>query len=237
MNMTIVGLTLRAILGRVRSLLLIPLPIILIGLTALGRIVNPGENDWQQPIVVGLGFAVIVPVVSLIIGNSVIGAEIDDGTVVYLLTKPLPRWQILLSKFAVAAGVSGLVNAAMMLVCGLIMGDLRLGLGLAVGALVASICYCAVFVLLSLVSRRSVLIGLVYILLWEGLLANLIAGIRSLSIEQYGVTIGARIGQVSYLMPTLSGVTAWVMAAVVAVLAIVVGINRLGSFSMRGETS
>jgi len=237
MNMTIVNLTLRALLGWLRALLLIPLPLVLIGLTTLGRLVNPGQNDWQQPILLGIGFAVIVPVVSLIVGSSVVGSEIDDGTIVYILTKPIPRWQIVMSKLAVAIGVTAVVNGLMLLVCGAIASGPRLAVGLAVGGVVASICYSAVFVALSLLSRRPVLIGLVYILIWEGLLTNLLSGTASLSVEQFGVSLAAHIGQVPYLTPSLSAVTASILSVVFLVVATMVAINRMRAFTMRGETS
>jgi ABC-2 type transport system permease protein len=237
MNLTIIQLTLRSLLGRVRALLLVPLPFVLIGLTLIGHIAHPDQTDWQQPIIVGLGFAVIVPLVSLIVGASVIGSEIDDGTIVHILTKPLPRREIVLSKLAVAAGVTGVVNGAMLFVCGVLITGVRLGIALAVGGVVASICYSALFVALSLVSRRPVLIGLVYILLWEGLLTNLLSGTRSLSIEQFALTLAAQIGQSPYFTPTLSTVTAVVMSLVFLVAATLVAIDRLRSFTMKGETS
>jgi ABC-2 type transport system permease protein len=237
MNSTIITLTLRGMLGRARALLLVPLPLVLIGLTLIGHLAHPDATDWQRPIIVGLGFAVIVPLVSLIIGSSVIGSEIDDGTIVHILTKPIPRWEIVLSKLAVAAGITGLVNGAMLFVCGAIIDGLRVAVGLGVGGVVASVCYSALFVALSLVSRRPVLIGLVYILLWEGLLTNLLTGARSLSIEQYAITLSARIGGSDLFIPTLSTITAVVMAVVVAVVATVVSVDRLRAFTMRGETS
>ncbi|HEY1486025.1 MAG TPA: ABC transporter permease [Micromonosporaceae bacterium] len=237
MNPTIITLTLRALLGRTRALLLIPLPLILIGLTLVGHLVHPDATDWQRPIIIGLGFAVIVPIVSLIVGSSVIGSEIDDGTIVHILTKPIPRSEIVLSKLAVAAGITGLVNGAMLFVCGWIITGPRLAVGLGVGGAIASVCYSALFVALSLVSRRPVLIGLVYILLWEGLLTNLLTGTRSLSIEQFGVTLSARIGGSDLFPPSLSTVTAVVMSLVFLVAATAIAIDRLRAFTMRGETS
>jgi ABC-2 type transport system permease protein len=237
MNLTIIQLTLRSLLGRTRALLLIPLPLILIGLTVAGHVARQYGSNWQEPIIIGLGFAVIVPVVSLIIGTSVLGSEIDDGTIVHILTKPLPRSEILLSKLVVAAGVTGLVNAIMMFICGEIITGTRVGVGLAVGAAVASICYCALFVALSLVSRRPVLIGLIYILLWEGLLTNLLTGTRKLSIEQFAVSLAARISSSPYFAPSLSTAVASVMSVVFVVVATVIAIDRLRAFTMRGETS
>ncbi len=237
MNSVIAGLTLRSLLGRKRAFLLIPMPVILIGLTLVGRAFNDDRTVLIDPIVHGIGFAVIVPVVSLIIGSSVLGSEIDDGTIVHILTKPIPRSEIVLSKLAVAAAVAGIVNAVMLFVCGVLMIDAQFGLALAVGGAIASICYCALFVALSLVSRRPVLIGLVYILLWEGLLTNLLSGTRSLSIEQIGLTWAAQLSGQDQFIPPLSTATALIMSLVFLVGATLIAINRLQSFSMRGETS
>lgn len=236
-NPTIARITMRGLLGRSRSLLLVPLPVLMIGLALLGHATHPDATDWPGPVVSGLGFAVIVPAVALIIGTSVIGSEIEDGTVVHILTKPIPRVEIVLTKLGVAAGVTALVNGAMMLVCGIVISDVALGWGLAVGAIVASICYTALFLALSLVSRRPVLIGLIYILLWEGLLTNLLTGTRDLSIRQYAITLATNVTESPYFTPSLSLPVAIIMSAVIAVAATAVATTRLRSFTLRGETS
>ena len=41
-----------------------------------------------------------MPLVALILGTAAIGSEIDDGTAVYLMIKPIPRWRIALAKIA-----------------------------------------------------------------------------------------------------------------------------------------
>jgi ABC-2 type transport system permease protein len=236
-NPTIARITLGSLLGRTRALLLVPLPFILIGLTLLGHTIHPDATNWPGPVITGLGFAVIVPVLALIIGTSVVGSEIDDGTIVHILTKPIARSEIILTKLGVAAGVTGLVNGLMMFVCGVIVSDVRLGLGLAVGAAVASICYCALFVALSLLSRRPVLIGLVYILVWEGLLTNLLTGTRGLSIEQYAITLSSHVAPSPYFDPSLSTGVAVVMSIVFVVVGTFVAVDRLRSFTLAGETS
>ena len=47
-----------------------------------------------------------MPLVALILGTAALGSEIDDGTAVYLLIKPIPRWRIALAKILVAAGLT-----------------------------------------------------------------------------------------------------------------------------------
>jgi ABC-2 type transport system permease protein len=237
MNMTIASLTVRSLLGRKRVWLLLPLPVLLIGLTLLGHLHDAVNTDWIRPIEQGLGFGVVVPVMALIIGASVIGSEIDDGTIVHILTKPLPRREILTAKLVVAAAVTAITTGVTMFVAGVIAIGLRFGIGLAVGAAIASCCYCALFVALSLVSRRPVLVGLVYILLWEGLLTHVLTSGGVISIEAYAVAIADRIGGGSLLDASVSVRTAIIMAIVFAVGGTWLGINRLKSFTLAGETS
>ncbi len=236
MNLTIAQLTLRSLFGRARVWLLAPLPALLLALTVLGHWRRPAETGWIPGVVQGLGFAVVVPIMALVIGASVLGAEIDDGTLVHLLAKPLSRREILLAKLAVAAGVTGAVTGAAMFLAGLIAHGARFGLGLAAGAVLASVAYCALFVAMSVVSRWPVLIGLVYVLLWEGLLTNLLAGTRSLAIEQYAITVADRIGGGDILRASVGLPTALVMAALFVLLGTVLAIERLRSFTLAGET-
>lgn len=237
MNLTIAQLTLRSLLGRRRVWLLVPLPAVLVGLAALGHWSSPDNTDWVAPVVHGLGLSVVVPILALIIGASVVGSEIDDGTLVHLLTKPLPRREILLAKLVVAIGVTAVVAGVSMLLAGWLADSARFGVGLAAGTVVASAAYCALFVALSVVSRRPVLIGLAYILLWEGLLTNLLTGTRSLAVQQYAVSVATKIAGPDILGPSVSFPTAVVMAAVFVVGGTALAIDRLRSFTVAGETS
>jgi ABC-2 type transport system permease protein len=237
MNATIASITARALLGRRRFLLLLPLPLLLVGLTALAHGLDPDPSEWGEPVVAGLGFAVVLPMIALVVGTGVLGAEIDDGTIVQVLATPVARRDIVLAKLAVAAGITTAVGAAAMFLTGVIVGSVRFGLGLAVACAVGSVAYCAVFLALSLVTRRPVLLGLLYVLIWEGLLGNLLTGSRALSIQQYAVTIAANITPSSVLHARLSLPVAVAMSAAFTVGGTLLAIDRLRSFRLTGETS
>lgn len=239
MNLTIVRITARGLLGRRRFLLLIPLPVLLVGLAELAHTISPEHvRDWGTAIVGGLGFGVLLPVVALIVASSVLGAEIDDGTIVHILAKPVPRRDIVLAKLAVAVGVTTVVSAVPMFLAGLIAVSTRYGLGLALSCLVGSLAYCALFLLLSLLSRRPVLVGLLYILLWEDTLSSLLSGTRVLSVTQYAISVAVHAGGTADLIHTrLSLPVAVVMSAVFLVAGTVLAIDRLRSFTLTGETS
>jgi len=197
--------------------------------------VNPA--DWGTPVLVGLGLAVVLPVISLIVGTGVLGSEVDDGTIVHILTKPLPRRDIILAKLGVAIGVSAVTSAVPLFVAGALADSARLGLGLAAAAVVGACAYSAFFLLLSLLTRRPVLLGLVYILVWEGLLGRFVSGTRVLSIEQYVITIADKIAPTAILESKVSLTVSVVMAVIFVLGCTLAAVDRLRSFSMAGETS
>lgn len=237
MNMTIARITTRALFGRRRFLLLLPLPVLVFGLAVLARSLGAAPRDWAQPVIVNLGLGVVLPVIALVVGTGVLGSEIDDGTLAHILAKPLPRSQIVLSKLVVAILVTAVTVCVPLLAVAFVADSPRLGLGLVVGGLLGSMAYCSLFVALSLVTRRPVLVGLIYVLLWENLLANFLSGTRVLSIQQYVLEVADRVSGSDLLSGNVSLAVALAMSFVFVAGAIVLAVDRLRSFSVVGETS
>jgi ABC-2 type transport system permease protein len=234
---TVSSITLRATMGRKRVLLFAIPPVLLLLVTAALSAAPPRMTSWPSLVLGQLGFAVLLPLTALIIGTSVLGAEIDDGSVVHLLATPVRRSTVILSKFAVAAALTMIVVALPVLLAGLIAtsGVTRLAVGLFTGALAGSVIYAAVFVMISVLTTRAIAVGLLYLLIWESLLGNVVSAARLLSVEQYSLGIANSIAHSPNLNAHLGAGTAVVMGAVVTAAALALAIRRLAGFSLKGD--
>lgn len=189
MNPTIARLTARSLLAGRRALLLIALPAVLLVLAVVAR--ATGAGDATTVMLLGtFGLGTLVPLLGLIAGTGSIGPEIDDGSIVYLLAKPISRDSIVVSKLVVAAAVVTALGAVPVLVAGVVLtGSLgAVALGYALGAALAGVAYCVIFVLLSVVTRSAVVIGLVYALVWESVVGRFVPGARALSVQQWSLS-------------------------------------------------
>jgi ABC-2 type transport system permease protein len=72
-------------------------------------------------------------------------------------------------------------------------GEIGFALSYAAGALAAGIAYCALFLLLAVVTRNAVVIGLFYALIWESLVGGFVPGAQTLSVQQWGLALTERL--------------------------------------------
>lgn len=237
MNKTIMGLTARALLGRKRVLMLLPMPIILIGLTLLGITSGADDDDWGPVVFTGLGLSVILPLTALIVGSSALGLEIDDGTITHLLTKPLPRSEIIFSKLIVAWLVTAAATALPLAAAALMAGSTSLAVGMVVGTAFGALAYSALFLALSVMTKRPVAVGLVYIMLWENLLVSFVDGARIFSVRQHATAIADTIGNTSLIEGSVSTTTAVIMLAIFIAVGTWGATQRLRSFALTGEAN
>ncbi|MEP7021924.1 MAG: hypothetical protein ABI808_14860 [Pseudonocardiales bacterium] len=194
MNSTVAQLTARSLLGGKRVILLIALPGILLLLAAVARGLAGHDNDVAVGVLNGFALATLVPLLGLIAGTGAIGPEIDDGSIVYMLAKPLSRFSIATTKVVIAVAVISVFAAVPTLIAGLILaGPSSLAVAFAVGALVAGAAYGALFVLLAVITRHAVIIGLLYALIWETLVGSYVPGAKTLSIRQWSLAVVEKI--------------------------------------------
>lgn len=233
---TIVRLGVRSVFGRWRGALLFVLPLVLVAVAVLVRVLV-GENETgARHTLEGLGLVVIMPLVALLATSGLLAPEIDDGSVSYLLAKPISRYTIVVSKLVVAAVCVVVFGALPLAVAGLVMvtSSPSLAIGFAVGSVAGGLAYCALFALLSVMTRHAVVIGLIYLLIWEGLLGGLLDGVRWLSITRWSEAIIGRLAEVE-LVEDLPLGYAVVATAVVLLLGTWLTGRRLRAFNLTGD--
>jgi len=233
----VAAITLRATMGRKRAFIFALSPLILLLVTVALKLSHPERASWPVDILGVFGLTVVLPLTALIIGTSVLGAEIDDGSIVHLLATPVSRGVVIGAKYAVACMLTMVFAAVPILVAGLIAtgGATKLALGVFVGALAGSVMYNAIFVMISVLTTRAIAWGLLYALIWEGVLGNLVAGARLLSVGQYSLGIANSIAHDPSLNAALGLPTAVILGAIVTAAGLVVAVRRLASFSLKGE--
>ena len=235
MNPTVAQLTARSLLGRRRVLLLLLLPAIMLLLCLLVRLLAGSDTDVTVGLLGGFALGTVVPLLALIAGAGAIGPEIDDGSIVYLLAKPVSRHRIVSSKLAVAVAVVVAVAGVPTFLAGLVLAGTADGLAFAygLGAVVAGVAYCALFLLLAVLTRNAVILGLIYALIWESLIGGVVPGAQALSIRHWALAITQKI--IGADAPEL-GVTAAVSfgTGVVALLVVTIGATVYAGVRLRG---
>jgi len=234
--MPIVAVTLRGLLGRRRTILMILLVALPVLIALLVRLAD-SRMDVDR-ILDAMLVRTVLPLVALVMGTAALGSELEDGTAVYLIVKPVPRWRIVGAKMVVAAGLTAALVVPSAVLTGLLAGGTGPALGTTVGFAVAAAAggaaYACAFVGLSAFTSRALVIGLAYTMIWEGVLAGLLEGTRFLSIRQATLGLaGGLSGQ-----PVESGSLDPGLSVVIVVVAVgaafVLGSIRLTRFEIRG---
>jgi ABC-2 type transport system permease protein len=233
----IAGVTLRSLLGRRRTLLML----LLAGMPILlGLLVRANNADVEELGATLDGFVVriVLPLIALVFGTAALGSELDDGTAVHILTKPIDRWTIVVAKILVAGTLTAAMVVPSTVVGGLLLGGSAPGtvgvtFAFALATLIGSYIYVAIFLVLSVATSRGLIIGLAYALIWEGVLGGLLPGTQIFSVREYlgGIagTLDARAVSESAV-----GATGFIYVAVAFVLALVLGSMRLSRYEVRG---
>ena len=229
-------LTLRSLLDGRRTLALALLS--LVPLVPAIVFASAGEIEpdvfWAR-LVQRLLIPTVAAFVAVVIGASALGDEREDGTILYLLSTPVSRLGLVVTKVLASWTAAALLLTPPAVAAGLIAlrGDATAGAILwpVVGMLAAVLTYCAVTAWLSTVTRRPVVVGVLYILLWEGSIATFAASADRLSIAAYGRVLAVE-GVIDVNAPETSPVVAVIVLAVVVAVAIRAAARRLSRTEM-----
>jgi ABC-2 type transport system permease protein len=186
-------LTVRQLTGSRRLWLvaaLVSLPV-LAGLLFHAADATATPDEFADDITSALVASTILPLVILLLATAAFGNEVADRTLVYIALKPLARWRIVLPKLVAALLVGGVPVAVSGLVSVAVIEEGDLGGAAATGAglLVGAAAYAAIFTWAGLATRHALVIGLVYVFLWEAALAAYLDGIRYLSVRRFTLAV------------------------------------------------
>ena len=189
----ILALTARQLAGSRRLWLVLALVALPLLGAVLFRIADSStpSAEFADGITATLVAAGILPLVMLLFGTSAFGNELGDRTLGYLVLKPVPRWRIALPKAIASVLVGGVpVAASGALAVAIVQnGDVPGAAATGVGLLIGATAYAAVFTWAGLATRHALIFGLVYVFIWEAVLAAYLDGIRLLSIRQYTLAL------------------------------------------------
>ncbi|GHH69986.1 ABC transporter permease [Streptomyces sulfonofaciens] len=236
-NPTVARLTYRALLGRRRALILFVLPALLLVIAAAVRGFSGADDQTASDVLGGFALATMVPIIGVIAGTGAIGPEIDDGSVVYLLAKPVKRPTIILTKLIVAIAVTMAFSAVPTLLAGLILNGngQQVAVAYTIAALVSSIAYAALFLLLGTVTRHAVVFGLVYALVWEALFGSFVSGAKTLSVQQWSLAVAHKAAGNDLITSDVGLPTATVLLAGVTIAATWYAGRKLRALKLAGD--
>jgi len=185
-------LTLRALARNRRSLVvaaLLAVPVLL----ALIYVASEGKSGGESFVIqlfIGLVLPILLPLTALIFATSALGGEVEDRTLLYLTLRPISRLAVILSKL-LASAVLTTILVEISLAATYLIGTQGTGTPQNFGAillagLVGCLAYSSLFLLLGLwLPRRGLLVGFLYVLLWEGILSQLSTGLATFSVRRY----------------------------------------------------
>ena len=209
---TLYALTLRQHLHGKRWIALVLLFMLPAGLAILIRNTGPGVPSTFLEFVLSwmLIPQALLPLVALLYASGIIQDEQEDQTITYLLIRPLPKWLLYVVKMA-ATWTTTVLLVIVLTILTYVAIYARSGAGLADGFQrcrkaseihsLAVVAYSSIFGLLGLLTKRSLVVGMIYTVVVEGLLANLPLSVRMGTVIYYCRIIAYRTLDFAVLWP------------------------------------
>jgi ABC-2 type transport system permease protein len=155
----------------------------------------PPAGELEFAFVFNLIPHALATLTALLYAAGIIQDEVAEQTLTYLLLRPLPRWALYLTKLLATLIITVLLTAVftMLTLVVIYWGTPELldgglpGRALKIAALLAlaQAGYCALFGAISLWARRTLVAGVAYIIVFEGLLASFDTVARRLTVMHY----------------------------------------------------
>ena len=213
--------------GRVIALLVVGLVVAAVAF-AVGSSDGPDLTRRAVEFIANLGFTTVVPIVSLVFASAALGDPRDDRTLVYLWLRPTSRWPIVIGAWVAAISASlPLVLVPLGIAAVLTGGGPTVVTATLLAAFVGVVAYSALFLLFGLLVRNSIVWGLAYIVIWEGIIAAFGDFAARLAIRGYTRSILTSRTGVDLSLGDLSLAAAIIVPLVGAAVALPLAARRL----------
>ena len=135
----------------------------------------------------------IVPILGVFYGTSLIADEVEDKTITYLFTRPIPRGAVLLGKYFAYLVCTVFVVLPSLVLVWLLVVPMGGSLGQSFPDLLKDLCllaiglsaYGALFALVGSVMKRPLLVGLIWVLGWEPIIMVVPGYLKRFSVAFY----------------------------------------------------
>ena len=197
-------LSLRQLTGRWRLVLIFLLAALPVGLAVIVFFVASDDESFSEDFIDilldSMLVAAILPIVTMALSTAAFGNELEDRTLSYLVLKPISRWQIAIPKLLASIAISGPLLIASGVAAALLGfdGSIRAALAVGVAILAGVAAYAAIFTWFGLITNRAIAFALIYVLLWEGVIASYIDGVAYLSVRGYTLAIMYGINETGF---------------------------------------
>jgi len=189
-------------------------------LAAVSRGASSGESAAVE-LLATYSIGLFIPLACLILATPMLGNLVEDRLLVYLWLKPVPRWHLAVAAYAAVVAVLLPVVAIPITLSVAITGFGDLVVPAVLASVLGVLAYGAVYLFLGIRFSWGLWLGLLYLVLWENVLARLSNGMARLSIRSYLVTILERGTRIEIPLADRSGTLAIVVPLLVAVVMVV----------------
>jgi ABC-2 type transport system permease protein len=156
-----------------------------------GDVPGVGMEFWLAFMFIPQG---LLPIVGLLYASGMIQDEQEEQTITYLLIRPIPKWALYAMKWLATLTTTVTLTALFTaLTYAVIYAGSAFSVSFVAGRCMkaaaihamAVIAYCSLFGLMSLLTKRTLIAGFMYAVIFEGLLANFPLSVRLITVIYY----------------------------------------------------
>jgi len=126
-------------------------------------------------------FGLVMPIAALVVGDSVLGAEMRAGTFHFTWLSPTPLWRIVLGRWLGGSLVAVITIGPACAIAAVVAGTADSAGPAAIAGITGALAYVALFIAVGCITRRTAVWSLAIVFLVERLLGAALTGIAQLS--------------------------------------------------------